>query len=142
MSDFSATITVERTDEEQRLVSGWLYASIDRNGEPIWDLKNAHCPPDVLEDAANRFVLDHRKMGVEHVKRDTGEVVQVGRLVESVCFTREKWNAMGVPLEHVPFQCAWWVTFKVDSDAVWDSVKRGELPDFSLSGSAQVEYLD
>ena len=60
-------------------------------------------------------------------------------LVESVIFTKEKMAAMGIP-ERCPG--SWWIGFKVTDDEVWEKVKDGTYPMFSIEGEAVREEVD
>ena len=61
-------------------------------------------------------------------------------LVESVIFTKEKMAAMGIPEGVVPE--GWWIGFKVTDDEVWEKVKDGTYPMFSIEGEAVREEVD
>lgn len=63
---------------------------------------------------------------------------QCGRsadLVESVVFTEEKMQAMGIPKGTLPV--GWWIGFKVLDKEVWEKVKDGMYPMFSIEGEAE-----
>jgi hypothetical protein len=69
--------------------------------------------------------------------REGGEMHErggVATLVESVMFTKEKMALMGIPEGTVPE--GWWIGFKVYDDDVWEKVKSGEYPMFSIEGEA------
>lgn len=55
-------------------------------------------------------------------------------LVESVMITKEKMLAMGIPEGTVPE--GWWIGFLVTDEDVWQKVKSGEYPMFSIEGEA------
>ena len=54
----------------------------------------------------------------------------VGRMIESMMFTCEKQDALGICLNME----GWWLGFKVDDPNTWAQIKRGELPEFSIGG--------
>lgn len=56
-------------------------------------------------------------------------------LVESVVFTEEKMQAMGIPAGTLPI--GWWIGFKVTDEDVWEKVKDGTYPMFSIEGEAE-----
>ncbi len=56
-------------------------------------------------------------------------------LVESVVFTEEKMKAMGIPEGTLPV--GWWIGFFVTDDDVWEKVKNGTYPMFSIEGEAE-----
>ncbi|MCL2416031.1 MAG: XkdF-like putative serine protease domain-containing protein, partial [Defluviitaleaceae bacterium] len=60
---------------------------------------------------------------------------EVGQLVESVVFTKEKTVAMGIPGGILPE--GWWVGFKIHDDEVWNKIKNGEYSMFSIEGTAR-----
>ena len=56
-------------------------------------------------------------------------------LVESVVFTKEKAEAMGIPEGILP--TGWWIGFKVLDEDVWEKVKDGTYSMFSIEGTAE-----
>lgn len=76
--------------------------------------------------------------------REGGEMHERGGaavLVESVVFTEEKMQAMGIPAGTLPI--GWWIGFKVTDEDVWEKVKDGTYPMFSIEGEAErVEVED
>lgn len=121
-------VTITKVDDEQRLVFGWLSVSQDENGNLIIDHQGDIIEPDELERMAYDFVLEARRAGEMH-KRWEG----VGRLVESMVFTPEKMEALGIPPGTLPV--GWWVGFRIDDDEVWAKVKSGEYRAFSIGGT-------
>jgi hypothetical protein len=112
-------------DEDRQLVFGWAsVCSID--GEDVIDKQGDIIPESELENAVYDYNMYCRKQGDMH------ERLGVGRLVESMVFTVEKQQAMGIDLGMV----GWWVGFKVDDPAVWKRIKAGDLPEFSIGGRA------
>ena len=62
-------------------------------------------------------------------------------LIESVVFTEEKMKAIGIPVGTLPV--GWWIGFKVTDPDVWEKVKDGTYPMFSIEGEAErVEVKD
>lgn len=115
--------------KDEQLVFGWANVAILEDGEnrPIdWD--GDEIDPDVLEKAAYNFVLNFGDTGVMH------EGESVGKLVESVMFTEEKMEAMGIPKGILPY--GWWVGFKVLDADVFQKVKDGTYNMFSIQGTA------
>ena len=55
-------------------------------------------------------------------------------LVESVIFTKEKMQAMGIPEGIVPE--GWWIGFYVKDDNAWKKIKNGTYKMFSIEGKA------
>lgn len=114
--------------EDQRLVFGWANVALAADGSQILDSHQDMIDPDVLEKAAYDYVLRFRDAGQMHSGGS------VGRLVECFMVTPEKLAAMGLAPDALPI--AMWVGFKIDDPDVWDKVKKGEYPMFSIQGRA------
>lgn len=110
---------------EQQMIFGWASVS-EKDGKLIIDKQDDVILPEELEKAAYEFVLYSRTGGDMHVKKGTA------RLIESMVFTKEKQDVMGINLGLV----GWWVGFKVDDPNVWEAHKRGDRPEFSIGGKA------
>lgn len=117
---------IKKIDEDERLVFGW-FSVVEKEGKLIKDFQNDYIEPDQLEKAAYSYVLDARIAGDSHIKKG------VGRLVESIVFTKDKQDALGIDLGCV----GWWGGFYIDDDSVWDKIKKGEYPMFSIGGTGQ-----
>ena len=112
--------SIQKSSDEKRLAFGWASA------EDIID-------PDTLENAAYEFVRLYREGGEMHERGDCAV------LVESVVFTKEKMAAMGIPEGTLP--TGWWIGFYITDDEVWEKVKSGEYPMFSIEGTAIPETV-
>lgn len=117
---------ISKLDEAQRLVFGW-FSVIEENGEVVKDLQGDMISEAELEKAAYDFVLNARVGGEMHVRKG------VGRLVESIMFTKEKQKALGIDLKKV----GWWGGFKVDDEDVWEGVRSGKYVAFSIGGKGK-----
>lgn len=117
-----------KSDDEKRLIFGWASVSVDAEGETLTDLQNDQIDPQDLEDAVYEYVLNFRDGGEEHQPH----LRKKASLVESVMFTKEKMDAMGLPLGILPE--AWWIGFKVLDDEAWEKVKSGVYKMFSVEG--------
>ena len=124
----SGMFKIHKADEDKHLAFGWAHVAIREDGEQIQDLQGDVIDPEVLENAAYRFVLMYREGGEMHERGDCAV------LVESVMFTKEKMLAMGIPEGTVPE--GWWIGFFVTDEEVWQKVKSGEYPMFSIEGEA------
>lgn len=124
---WSRSIEIRKLDEEQRLVFGWLSVAVDKDGNSVVDSQDDVIEPAELEKAAYDFVLNARGAGEMHEKLDG-----IGKLVESVVFTKEKRAALGIPDGVVPD--GWLVGFKIDDGDVWAKVKDGTYRAFSIGG--------
>ena len=128
-----ADVRVYKVDDEG-LVFGWANVAITADGETITDAHGDQIEKADLEAAAYDFVLKFGDTGVMH------QGPSVGRLVESMMFTAEKAEALGVPAESLPV--GWWVGFKIDDPDVFAKVKDGTYPMFSIQGLAEREEVD
>ena len=122
---------IVKSDDEKQLVFGWASVSIRTDGNQIIDLQQDVLDPDVLENAAYRFVEFYRQSGEMH---DENIPKTVGVLVESCVFTKEKMWAMGIPEGIVPE--GWWIGFHVLDPDVWQKIKDGQYTMFSIEGDA------
>lgn len=120
---------IAKTAEDKQLVFGWANIAKDANGEFPLDWDGDVTDPTELEKAAYTFVLKYRETGTDH----EGEAV--GRLVESVVFTKEKQEALGIPEGILPE--GWWVGFYIEDKEIFEKVKKGEYQMFSVQGKAR-----
>lgn len=120
---------IMKSDNEKMLAFGWASVSMRVNGEVIEDWQKDIVEPEELENAAYEFVLLYREGGEMHERG--GAAV----LIESVVFTEEKMQAMGIPVGTLPV--GWWIGFKVLDEEVWEKVKDGTYPMFSIEGEAE-----
>lgn len=127
--------TIHKSDDEQRLAFGWANISVTAEGEEIVDWQEDMIDPEELEKAAYRFVEFYREGGEMHERGGCAV------LVESVVFTEEKMEAMGIEKGILPI--GWWIGFHVTDDDVWEKIKKGEYSMFSIEGQAErVEVKD
>ena len=120
---------IEKTADDKMLAFGWASVAVRTDGEQIEDWQGDMIDPEDLENAAYEFVELYREGGEMHERG--GAAV----LVESVVFTPEKMAAMGIPEGTVP--TGWWIGFKVLDPDVWEKVKDGSYPMFSIEGTAE-----
>ena len=118
-----------KSDDEKMLAFGWASVSIRVDGEVIEDWQGDVIEPEELEEAAYEYVRLYRDGGEMHERGG------VAVLVESVVFTEEKIAAMGIPAGILPV--GWWIGFKVLDKAVWEKIKDGTYPMFSIEGEAE-----
>jgi len=119
---------IVKSDDDKRLVFGWANVATRVSGEVITDFQDDIIEIDVLEKAAYEYTLDFGVAGEVHERGG------VGRLVESVVFTKEKAAAMGIPEGYLPE--GWWVGYYIEDDDVWKKIKTGEYSMFSIEGTA------
>lgn len=120
---------IMKSDDDKMLAFGWANVSVRVDGEVIEDWQEDIIEPKELENAAYNYVLLYREGGEMHERG--GAAV----LVESVVFTEEKMKAMGIPEGTLPI--GWWIGFKVTDSDVWEKVKDGTYPMFSIEGEAE-----
>nr|DAU69435.1 MAG TPA: serine protease [Caudoviricetes sp.] len=125
--------SIQKSSDEKRLAFGWASISQDESGTELVDLAEDIIDPDTLENAAYEFVRLYREGGEMHERGDCAV------LVESVVFTKEKMAAMGIPEGTLP--TGWWIGFYITDDEVWEKVKSGEYPMFSIEGTAIPETV-
>lgn len=118
-----------KSDDEKMLAFGWASVSMRVDGEMIEDWQQDIVEPEELERAVYDYVLLYREGGEMH-KRGGAAV-----LIESVVFTEEKMQAMGIPEGTLPV--GWWIGFKVLDEEVWEKVRNGTYPMFSIEGEAE-----
>lgn len=121
---------IVKSDDEKRLVFGWALVSATSDGQQIIDHQGDIVDQDELEEGAYEYVLNFRDAGEEHI----GTLRKKARMVESVVFTEEKLQAMGIPAGTVPY--GWWIGFYVDDDRTWEKIKSGHYKMFSIEGRA------
>ena len=125
---------IHKSDDEKRLAFGWAIVSLDEQGQQIQDFQDDLIDPEELERAAYDFVRLYREGGEMHERGGCAV------LVESMVFTPEKIKAMGIPEGTLPI--GWWIGFYVTDDEVWEKVKSGEYPMFSIEGTAVREPME
>lgn len=118
-------LDVKKVDPDQQLIFGWA-SVVEKDGVPVIDKQRDIIPIPELENAAYEFVLYSRDHGDMHARRN------VGKLVESMVFTKDKQKALDIDLKQV----GWWVGFKISDAELWAAHKRGERPEFSIGGAA------
>ena len=120
---------IMKSDDEKMLAFGWANVSMRVDGELIEDWQADIIEPEELENAAYEYVLLYREGGEMHERG--GVAVRI----ESVVFTEEKMQAMGIPAGTLPV--GWWIGFKITDKDVWEKVKNGTYQMFSIEGEAE-----
>lgn len=127
-------LTVMKSDDDRRLVFGRANVTVRADGEQIIDWQQDAIDTAVLEKAAYEYVAELGTAGEMH--RRGG----VGRVIESIVFTREKADALGIPPD-VLLE-GWWIGFRITDDEVWEKIKSGEYTMFSIEGRAVRELME
>jgi len=120
---------IMKSDDEKMLAFGWANVSMRVDGELIEDWQGDIIEPEELENAAYEYVRLYGDGGEMHERGG------VAVLIESVVFTEEKMQAIGIPAGTLPV--GWWIGFKVTDEDVWQKVKDGTYPMFSIEGEAE-----
>jgi len=126
--DVGLTFTIKKV-ADQGLVSGWANVAVNKDGSLPLDWQDDVISPEVLEKAAVQFMIDHQKAGEMH----KGE--PIGVVVESLVFTKEKQEMLGIAEGQVPE--GWFITMKVLNSEVFEKVKNGTYKMFSIQGQAK-----
>lgn len=120
---------VYKAREAEQLVSGWANISVNADGSIPLDWQDDVIAPETLEKAAIGFMLNYRESGVMH------EGGPVGTVVESIVFTKEKQEAIGIPEGVVPQ--GWFITVKVHDPEVFRKVTDSTYKMFSIQGTCR-----
>lgn len=121
-------------DEELGYVFGWA-SVVTKGGQLIKDSQGDVILPEDLEKAVYPFVKFYRNHGENHINIGTGT------LIESMVFTYEKQKALGIDLGME----GWWIGFEINKVAypeVWDKIKTGDYPMFSIGGTGTREEVE
>ena len=125
---------IMKSDDEKMLAFGWANVSMRVDGELIEDWQGDIIEPEELESAAYEYVRLYGDGGEMHERGG------VAVLIESIVFTEEKMQIMGIPDGTLPV--GWWIGFKVTDKDVWEKVKNGTYPMFSIEGEAERVEVD
>jgi len=124
---FYVTGDIIKVDTDERLAFGWANVTVLKDGSVVLDKQGDFVDDSgELEEAAYDFVLNSRDGGEMHLRRG------IGKLVESMVFTPEKIEKLGLPENSLP--TGWWVGFRVSNDEVWKQIRNGSYRQFSIHG--------
>ena len=118
-------------NEDRRQVFGWANVAKDEHGNYLVDYQQDVIEPEELEKAAYNFVLNYRDSGEGH----NPELRKKGKLIESIVFTKEKQEALGIPPGTVPE--GWYVGFYIEDESTWQKLKKGKYLMFSIEGTGE-----
>lgn len=127
-------VTIMKSDDDRHLVFGWANVAVRVDGEQIIDWQEDAIDTEDLEKAAYEYVAEFGTAGEMHQRGG------IGRVIESIVFTKEKAAALGIPEDALPE--GWWIGFKIQDDEVWEKIKSGEYAMFSIEGRAVREPMD
>lgn len=122
---------VTKAEEDKRLVFGF-FSVVEVDGMPVVDLQGDVITAKDIEDAAYRYMQFSRMGDDRHDERCKAV------LIESMVFTKEKQQALGIDLGVV----GWWGGFKVLDDTLWENFKSGKYEGFSIGGRGHREQFD
>jgi putative serine protease XkdF len=129
-SGLTFTTEISKVDEDEHTVFGW--ASITEiDGEPVVDRQGDTIDIEELSKAAYDYVIKSRAGGHQHRRDDNDLPLKVSDMIESVVFTPEKIEKMGLP-PSTPI--GWWCGFHVSDDQTWQDIKNGEVTGLSVHG--------
>lgn len=120
---------IAKSRDDQQLVSGWASVSVNKDGSIPLDWQDDVIVPEDLEKAAINFMLDYRESGEMHEGQAKGQVV------ESIVFTKEKQEILGIPEGILPQ--GWFITVKVNDAEAFAKVKDGTYKMFSIQGTSR-----
>ena len=120
---------VFKANKFEKLVSGWANIAKNADGSLPLDWDGDVITAEVLEKAAIDFMLEYRESGEMHKGK------AIGTVVESIVFTKQKMEAMGIPEGTIPE--GWFITVKIHDDEVFKKVVDGEYKMFSIQGKAR-----
>ena len=120
---------IQKSEEEKMQAFGWASVALEETGEQLKDWQGDMIDPEELEQAAYQFVRLYREGGEMHERGG------VAVLIESVVFTEEKMQAIGIPAGTLPV--GWWIGFQVTDADVWEKIKDGTYSMFSIEGTAE-----
>ena len=131
--EFGVTVDFAKFDDDQHTVFGWA-SIINKDGEEVVDRQGDIIEPDEMAKAAYDYVLVSRKGGHQHQRTLDDKPLHVSDMIESMVFTPEKIEKMGLP---PTTPVGWWMGFKVNDDEVWKAVKSGEITGMSVHGKGK-----
>ncbi len=122
------TFKIRKQNEDKHIAFGWAYQCVSKTGEQMVDHSGDIVDVAEIEKAAYKFVKLYREGSDNHERGGVGVVI------ESMVFTKEKAEALGIPPGVMPE--GWWVGFEVTDEDVWKKIKTGEYSMFSIEGTA------
>jgi hypothetical protein len=134
-------VTFSKVDDDKQQVFGWVSIS-KKDGVEVLDLQGDYVPIEEIEKSAYDYMLKSRKGGNQHARiySELGDQPKhVADVIESVVFTPEKIEKMGLPGDHTQ---GWWMGMQIFDDETWRQVKSGERAGFSIHGQGKREVVE
>lgn len=129
-----ASFEIAKTDASRQLVFGYASVAVRKDGEQIRDAHQDLIDPEDLEEAAYLHVAKFGETGEMH------EGESKGVLVESVVFTPEKLEKMGLAPDALPL--GWWVGYYLPDPDVFEKVRNGTYRMLSVQGRCVREEIE
>lgn len=126
-TEFTIEAEVAKSDDDRMQVFGWAYIS-EVGGAPVVDHSGEHVPIDELEKGIYKFNMGTRDQGEMHTASGKGT------LIESMVFTKEKYEALGIDPDGMPLGA--WIGFQMTDPECYAKAKSGEYPMLSIHGKA------
>jgi hypothetical protein len=126
---FNIAVPFSKYREEERQAFGWASVT-EEGGRLVVDHHGDIIKSITMEKAAYAFVRDVRAGGEMHLRKGH----HVASLIESMFFSKEKQELLGIDLAKV----GWWTGWAIHDEEVWLKVKSGEYPALSIGGTAVV----
>lgn len=130
---FSSTVSIVKSVPADNQVFGWASVSTT-NGILVEDMEGDSIDLVDLEKAAYNSLVS---LATGDAVNDTHDSPPFGRMIESMVFSPEKIEALGLPSD---FQQGWWVGLELPPDR-YQSVVSGDRLMFSIEGSAVKEPI-
>jgi Putative phage serine protease XkdF len=122
--------TVLHKDSAKRIIYGWASVSSVRKSDgtlvPYRDSQGDVMADSVLENMAHSYVEMSRSSKAMHSGNE------IGHCIASLPMTQDVQDAMGVTCDRV----GWFLGLKIDDDATWNRVVKGEFTGLSIGGFA------
>lgn len=129
----SADGAIAKADEERQMIFGWAYVTHNKDGEINVDKSGDFIDQvEEIEKSAYDFVLHSRSGDFDHTNLKSAE------MVESMVFTPEKIEKMGLPAGSVPL--GWWIGFHFADKNDWEIAKTKKA--FSIHGTGTRKSVD
>lgn len=132
--DLKVGLEILKVDKEKRIATGWVAIVTDENGTPIIDADDHVIPIMELEKAVHKAFAESSGAGMGgdmHTKRGMFDII------ESFVVTNEKRVALG--LGEGPE--GWIASIKVNDNDLWEKIKNGERPEFSMRGNGMGTWV-
>lgn len=122
---------VQKADSDLRQVFGF-FSIVETDNVPVIDSQGDVIVPLDMEKAIYKYVKFSGMGDDRHDGRCKA------KLIESMWFSKEKQQALGIDLGFV----GWWGGFEVHDDVLWAKIQTGEYESFSIGGAGRYERFD